>query len=72
LASENVRLKAARALFAAIDGGKGGGLGSLWVKNAVQVAHPKRLKAKGSPFHRSHMTWQIATRLTDRPRTQLA
>jgi len=44
---EDDRLKAARALFAAIEAGDAKALLGLYAENAVQVEHPNRLKPKG-------------------------
>ena len=47
MATENDRLKAARALFAAIEQGDTGALRALYAENALQVEHPNKLKPKG-------------------------
>ncbi len=47
MTKEDDRLKAARALFAAIERGDRAALLALYADNAVQVEHPNRLKPKG-------------------------
>jgi ketosteroid isomerase-like protein len=47
LTKEDDRVKAARALLAAIERGDGAALLALYAENAVQVEHPNRLKPKG-------------------------
>ena len=47
MAKEDDRVKAARALFAAIERGDRDALLRLYAENAVQVEHPNRLKPKG-------------------------
>jgi ketosteroid isomerase-like protein len=47
LTKEDDRVKAARALLAAIERGDGAALLALYAENAVQVEHSNRLKPKG-------------------------
>jgi ketosteroid isomerase-like protein len=47
MTKEDDRVKAARALFAAIEAGDRAALLDLYAENAVQVEHPNRLKPKG-------------------------
>src|SRR6185369_15639236 len=47
MTKEDDRVKAARALFVAIEGGDRAALLGLYAENAVQVEHPNRLKPKG-------------------------
>jgi ketosteroid isomerase-like protein len=47
LTKEDDRVKATRALLAAIERGDGVALLALYAENAVQVEHPNRLKPKG-------------------------
>jgi len=47
MTNEDDRVKAARALFAAIERGDQAALLELYAENAVQVEHPNRLKPKG-------------------------
>jgi ketosteroid isomerase-like protein len=44
---EDDAVRAAKALFAAIERGDAAVLGDLYAHNAVQVEHPNRLKPKG-------------------------
>jgi ketosteroid isomerase-like protein len=44
---EDDRVKAAKALFAAIERGDTAALRSLYAQNAVQVEHPNKLKPNG-------------------------
>lgn len=47
MTKEDDRVKAARALFAAIERGDRAALLNLYAENAVQVEHPNRLKPNG-------------------------
>jgi ketosteroid isomerase-like protein len=47
MAKEDDGVKAARALFAAIERGDAAALRRLYAQNAVQVEHPNKLKPKG-------------------------
>jgi ketosteroid isomerase-like protein len=47
MTTEDDRVKAARALFAAIERGDKAALLGFYADNAVQVEHPNRLKPKG-------------------------
>jgi ketosteroid isomerase-like protein len=47
LTKEDDRVKAARALLAAVERGDGAALLALYAENAVQVEHSNRLKPKG-------------------------
>src|ERR1700755_3320704 len=47
MASEDDRVRAAQALFAAIERGDKAALLGFYAENAVQVEHPNRLKPKG-------------------------
>lgn len=47
MTKEDDRVKAARALFAAIERGDRAALLGLYAENAVQVEHPNRLKPNG-------------------------
>ena len=47
MTKEDDRVKAALALFAAIERGDRAALLDLYAENAVQVEHPNRLKPKG-------------------------
>ena len=47
MTAEDDRVRAAKALFAAIERGDKAALLALYAENAVQVEHPNRLKPKG-------------------------
>lgn len=47
MASEDDRVRAAKALFAAVERGDKAALLGFCAENAVQVEHPNRLKPKG-------------------------
>jgi ketosteroid isomerase-like protein len=60
MTTEDDGVKAARALFAAIEAGNTIALLELYAENAVQVEHPNRLKSKGDRRSPAEMAAALA------------
>ena len=60
MTTEDDRVKAALALFAAIERGDRAALLDLYAENAVQVEHPNRLKTNGDRRGPARMAEDLA------------